>query len=70
MSRLRWPAGDRLGIVAPMLGLQVLVDMRGVPGGLGVELAEIDGERQQRRARQRRHHVQGGQPQRFVRWLR
>ena len=50
MSRLRLRGGPRLGILAPVLDLPVLVDMRGHPGGLGIDLAGVDGQRQQRRA--------------------
>ena len=39
-------ARERLRILAPLPGLEVLVDMRGVPDPFGVEFTKIDGERQ------------------------
>ncbi|BAB47940.1 mll0337 [Mesorhizobium japonicum MAFF 303099] len=56
---------DRFGVLPPMFDLPILVDMAGGPGSLGVELAEIDRQRQQRRTGQRGHEVDGGQPQRL-----
>ena len=54
----RGPARGHFLVLAPLLGVEILVDMGGGPDLFGIPRAMMERERQQRRSRQRGHDMQ------------